>query len=87
MAWFERVPSWAYQWCFFFVFTGVMAIVTGLIALLNMKQLGASVSILYLVASLVQAATAFTMFWMCRRSLAGTGEVAQDQWYASQFSH
>ena len=78
---FEDVPTWAYSWCFFFMFSGIMAIVTGLGAVLFSKKIGFGVATAYMLAAFVQAATAFTMFWMCRSSLRPTQELAV------QFSH
>jgi uncharacterized membrane-anchored protein len=78
---FEDVPKWAYSWCFFFAFMGFMSLFTGISALFLSNKLGFPLLILYLIAALGQAATSFTLFWMCRRSLADT------TWYAAQFSH
>jgi len=84
---FENVPSWAFSWCFFFLFTGIVSLASGVSALFMGKRLGFSLTLLYLLAALAQGATAFTLFWMCRRSLAGTAEVAKGEWYAAQFTH
>ena len=78
---FEAVPAWAYSWCFFFMFSGIMAIVTGVGAILFSKKIGFGIATAYMAAALVQAATAFTMFWMCRSSLRPTQQLA------AQFSH
>jgi len=66
---FDDVPSWAHTWCFYFMFMGVMSILTGVGAVIYGKKIGFGVAAAYMVAALVQAATAFTMFWMCRSSL------------------
>jgi hypothetical protein len=63
------VPTWAYSWCFYFLFLGFMSIVTGLGAIFLGKKIGMGVALAYMIAAFVQAATAFTMFWMCRSSL------------------
>ena len=65
----ERVPSWAHNWCYYFAGLGIAAIITGFMSLFVGKKLGAGFTILYLVAAIVQAATALTLFWMCRSSL------------------
>lgn len=83
----DNVPSWAFSWCFFFLASGIIAIASGTTALFLGKRLGIALTILYLVAALAQGATGFTLFWMCRRSLAGSAEVSKGEWYASQFSH
>ncbi len=65
----ERVPSWAHNWCYYFAALGIAAIITGFMGLFVGKKLGIGFTILYLVAAIVQAATALTLFWMCRSSL------------------
>jgi hypothetical protein len=88
MAWsLEDVPAWAYSWCYFFVFMGLSSLITGLSAIFLSKKLGLGLTILSLTTAIIQAATAFTLFWMCRRSLAGTANVTNGEWYAAQFSH
>ena len=63
-------PAWAYSWCYFFAAMGVVSILTGLSGLLVGKKLGMGLLVMYLLAAGVQAATAFTLFYMCRSSLA-----------------
>ena len=65
----DRVPSWARNWCYVFAFMGFMAIITGVIGIFSSGALGGRLTIAYLVAAIIQAATAFTLFWMCRTSL------------------
>lgn len=65
----EAVPAWAYNWCYYFAALGLLAIITGFIGLFASKKLGAGLTLMYLVAALIQAATALTLFWMCRSSL------------------
>jgi hypothetical protein len=65
----ERVPSWAYNWCYYFAAIGILAILTGFIGLFASKKLGMGLTIVYLIAALTQAATSLTLFWMCRSSL------------------
>ena len=63
-------PAWAYNWCYFFAGMGVVSILTGLSGLLVGKKLGTGLLVMYLLAAVVQAATSFTLFYMCRSSLA-----------------
>lgn len=65
----ESVPSWAYNWCYYFAAMGILAIVTGFFGLFASKKLGAGLTVIYLAAALIQSATAMTLFWMCRSSL------------------
>lgn len=81
----DIVPSWAYSWCFFFFFMGIISIVSGITSVFSIKRLGMGLMILYLIAAVGQAATAFTLYYMCRRSLGGP--VQKEYYYASQFSH
>ena len=83
----DNVPAWAYSWCYFFVFMGISSLITGASAIFLSQKLGLGLTLLSLITALVQAATAFTLFWMCRRSLGGASDVAKGEWYASQFSH
>jgi len=62
-------PEWAYNWCYFFAGMGIVSILTGLSGLLVVKKLGPGLVVLYLLAAVVQAATSFTLFYMCRSSL------------------
>ncbi len=66
----DRVPSWAHNWCYYFAGIGIVAILTGFVGLFASKKLGMGLTIVYLIAALTQAATALTLFWMCRSSLA-----------------
>jgi hypothetical protein len=70
----EAVPGWAYNWCYYFAALGLIAIITGFIGLFVNKKLGAGLTLMFLVAALIQAATALTLFWMCRSSLRPTAE-------------
>lgn len=65
----EKVPAWAYNWCYYFAALGLLSILTGFIGLFAGKKLGAGITLMYLAAALIQAATAMTLFWMCRSSL------------------
>jgi hypothetical protein len=65
----EAVPAWAYNWCYYFAALGFVSILTGFFGLFVGKKLGAGLTLMYLAAALIQAATAMTLFWMCRSSL------------------
>jgi hypothetical protein len=65
----EQVPSWAHNWCYYFAALGFVSIVAGFMGLFMGKKIGFGMTLVYLVATLVQAATALTLFWMCRSSL------------------
>jgi hypothetical protein len=65
----ELVPSWAYNWCYYFAGLGIASVITGFLGLFATKKFGVGFTLLYLAAAIVQAATALTLFWMCRSSL------------------
>jgi len=65
----EKVPEWARTWCYYFAFVAVIVLCVGTIGLFYSKSLGLPLTLLYFAASLVQAATAMTLFWMCRKTL------------------
>lgn len=65
----ERAPHWAHNWCYFFATMGIIVFVTGVVSIFNTKQLGLGISLLVAVVTLIEAATFFTLFWMCRASL------------------
>ena len=73
----ERVPDWARNWCYYFAAIAAMAVISGFSALFMGKKLGTGLMIFSIVGALVQAATAMTMFWMCRSSLREPRLVAQ----------
>lgn len=72
----EQAPAWTFTWCYFFAFMGVVSLLTGVAGLAMFKKLGLTLTALSLVAALVQAATAFTLFYMCRSSLASAQQYA-----------
>ena len=63
-------PAWAYSWCYFFAALGVMSVLTGLSGLVFYKKMGTPLLVASLLAAIVQAGTAFTLFYMCRSSLS-----------------
>lgn len=69
MDFLEKPPRWAYQWCYFWAFLGMLAIVSGFMSMYNARQLGPVYSLVIFLVTLIYGATAFTMFWMCRASL------------------
>ena len=62
-------PNWAYNWCYFFATLGVLSILTGLGTLALYKKMATPLIVASLIAAGIQAATAFTLFYMCRSSL------------------
>jgi len=67
----DYIPSWAYSWCYIFAVFGVLALLRGVIAIFLVRSVGIAVVTIAVADALVQAATAFTIFWMCRSSLRG----------------
>ncbi len=65
----DERPGWAYGWCYFFAALGVISVLTGLGSLAFYKKMATPLLVASFVAALVQAATAFTLFYMCRSSL------------------
>ena len=62
-------PNWAYNWCYFFAVMGVLTLLTGLGTLALYKKMATPLIVASLIAAGIQAATAFTLFYMCRSSL------------------
>jgi len=81
----ERTPEWAYHWCWYFFGMGVATLIIAVGSLFLIPQLGLGVTLIYCAALLIQAATSFTFFYMCRNSLKGTND--NPKWLAAQFSH
>jgi hypothetical protein len=77
----EKVPGWAYSWCYYFAAIGIASVVVGFIGLFTVKRTNAAMTLLFLIATFIQAATAMTLFWMCRSSL-GSGTVSSFVDYA-----
>jgi hypothetical protein len=65
----ESRPEWAYNWCYFFAGMGIVSLITAVMGLTLYKKLSTPLLIASLLAALIQAATAFTLFYMCRSSL------------------
>ena len=66
----EQVPSWAYSWCYFFATMGTLVLLSGIInVVMNSNSMGFALTMLIVFITLIQAATFFTLFWMCRGSL------------------
>jgi hypothetical protein len=65
----EQVPSWAFNWCYYFAAVGFASVVMGFMGLFLGKKTSVGLTLVFLVGTLVQAATALTLFWMCRSSL------------------
>jgi hypothetical protein len=67
----DYIPSWAYSWCYIFAVVGVLALLRGVFAVCMIRMLGVGVTVIAVIDAVLQAATAFTLFWMCRSSLRG----------------
>ena len=67
----DYIPSWAYSWCYIFAIVGFIALLKPLIAIFFAKSLGSTLTFVVIIDALIQAATMFTLFWMCRSSLRG----------------
>ena len=65
-------PRWAQTWCYYFALIAGVAVLAGCGTLLISNKLGLQATLLYLGAATVQAATAMTLFWMCRSSLGAS---------------
>lgn len=68
MIW-DKVPAWAHNWCYYFLAMAIFSATAGLYALVK-ERLSIPVVIAILSVAGMQFATAITLFWMCRRSLA-----------------
>ena len=69
----EKIPSWAYNWCYYFAALGFVSVLMGFTGIFMGKKVSIGLTLMFLVGTLVQAATAMTLFWMCRSSL-GAGK-------------
>jgi hypothetical protein len=63
------IPSWAYNWCYFFAFLGALQLLKLPIALLLLNRIGLTLFLFVLAEVAINSATLFTLFWMCRSSL------------------
>ena len=66
---FDQGPAWAHNWCYYFLGIGVLSAALGLFAMFE-KRASAALIFAILLSAGMQFATAMTLFWMCRRSLA-----------------
>jgi len=71
----ERTPEWARSWCYYFAVMGFAAIFVGFASLFMSRKMGVGMTLLYLLAAVIQAATALTLFYMCRASIGGSGAI------------
>ena len=67
----DTPASWAPKWCYYFLVIAIVAMVGGLGAIVMSNKIGLPGTLLAVLAATVQTATAMTLFWMCRSSLAG----------------
>jgi len=71
----DDIPSWAYNWCYFFAFLGALQLLKIPILLLVAGKIGFVLSLFVLADVLVNSATLFTLFWMCRSSLRNSQRI------------
>lgn len=77
LARFEKVPSWASNWCYFYLLsaalTALTAVLTLMLLIFGFSEISSKGKIgkvaLYIVAFVFQAIASMVMFWMCRSSL------------------
>jgi hypothetical protein len=77
LAQFEKRPTWAKDWCYFYLFSAAITALTAVLSLimivLSFSELNKRGSLgkvaLYIVAFGFQSVTSMVMFWMCRSSL------------------
>jgi hypothetical protein len=77
LAQFEERPSWAKDWCYFYLFSAAITALTAVLSLIlivvsfgELNKRGSLGKVaLYIVAFLFQSVTSMVMFWMCRSSL------------------
>jgi hypothetical protein len=65
----DDIPSWAYNWCYFFAFLGALQLLKLPLALLVLNRIGFVLFFAVVLDVLINSATIFTLFWMCRSSL------------------
>jgi hypothetical protein len=65
----DDIPSWAYNWCYFFAFLGTLQLLKLPLALLVLNRIGFVLFFAVVLDVLINSATIFTLFWMCRSSL------------------
>lgn len=72
----DRVPEWARNWCYYFALMGFTAIFVGFLSLFMSRKMGVGMTLIYLLSAVIQAATALTLFYMCRASIGGNGAIS-----------
>jgi len=65
----DDIPSWAQNWCYFFAFLGALQLLKLPLAFLVLNRIGLIVFYGVVLDVIVNSATIFTLFWMCRSSL------------------
>lgn len=74
---YDAAPSWARDWCYFYMFSAGVSAMTAVMTLLLLvfafseilKKGRLGLVFLYIVAFIFQTASSLVMFWMCRSSL------------------
>lgn len=77
MSFFEPAPGWAFSWCWYFMFLGVLGALTAIATLIilittykGLKEKGHHLLLsLYFCLLVFQSITSMVTFWMCRSSL------------------
>ena len=70
MNYFDTPAPWAYSWCYFFATMGTLVLISGIISVVvNSRSMGFLLTLFVVLITLMEAATFFTLFWMCRGSL------------------
>ena len=66
---FTTPPTWAYDYCYFFYFLGVIQFVLGVYAISQIVSKHMGVAAILLMSIFINCLTTFMLFWMCRGSL------------------
>jgi len=77
LAKFDKKPTWARNWCYFYLLSAALTALTAILTLMmlifgfsEISRKGAFGKVaLYIVAFVFQAVSSMVMFWMCRSSL------------------
>ncbi len=65
----DSVPEWARSWCYYFAATAFVTMAAGILTMFLSPKQGFVTSVMILMVAVIQAATAMTLFWMCRAAL------------------
>jgi hypothetical protein len=73
----EETPTWAKDWCYFYLAASLLSALTAFLTLLMLvfsfteiyKKGKFGVILIYVFAVILQSTNSLVTFWMCRRSL------------------